>query len=296
MRMVCLGLNHRTAPVEIRERFAVPSHKLREEGQRIRSLPGVDQCVVLSTCNRMEIYYWSNEPENAQEHILSHFLGDGRGELDMASYFYSHQGEDALGHLCRVLSGLDSMVLGETEIFGQVKTAYHTALDAGITAACANKTFQKAFTIGKKVRTESQIHAGATSVGSVAVELAEQIFGDLSGTRVLIRYDVWGNYLRDIDVVVAATAAPHCIITRETLLPLRASRKYRSLFLIDISVPRNISPDVADIEEVYLYDIDTLTQLADEAKRSREQEVSRCEAIIRDSISRYFPDSALYDQ
>ena len=151
MRMVCLGLNHRTAPVEIRERFAVPSHKLREEGQRIRSLPGVDQCVVLSTCNRMEIYYWSNEPENAQELILSHFLGDGRGELDMASYFYSHQGEDALGHLCRVLSGLDSMVLGETEIFGQVKTAYHTALDAGITAACANKTFQKAFTIGKDV-------------------------------------------------------------------------------------------------------------------------------------------------
>lgn len=107
--------------MEIRERFAVPSHKLREEGQRIRSLPGVDQCVVLSTCNRMEIYYWSNEPENAQELILSHFLGDGRGELDMASYFYSHQGEDALGHLCRVLSGLDSMVLGETEIFGQVK-------------------------------------------------------------------------------------------------------------------------------------------------------------------------------
>lgn len=142
MRMVCLGLNHRTAPVEIRERFAVPSHKLREEGQRIRSLPGVDQCVVLSTCNRMEIYYWSNAPENAQEHILSHFLGDGRGKLDMASYFYSHQGEDALGHLCRVLSGLDSMVLGETEIFGQVKTAYQTALDAGVTAACANKTFQ----------------------------------------------------------------------------------------------------------------------------------------------------------
>ena len=156
MRMVCLGLNHRTAPVEIRERFAVPAHKLREEGRRIRSLPEVDQCVVLSTCNRMEIYYWSNAPENAQEHILSHFLGDGRGELDMASYFYSHQGEEALGHLCRVLSGLDSMVLGETEIFGQVKTAYQTALDAGVTAACANKTFQKAFTIGKKVRTESR--------------------------------------------------------------------------------------------------------------------------------------------
>ena len=177
-------------------------------------------------------------------------------------------------------------------------------------------------------------------MGSVAVELAEQIFGDLGGTRVLIlgagdmsrvtgralrargaegiyvanrsfdravelagmiggqaiRYDAWGEYLRDIDVVVAATAAPHCIITRETLLPLRASRKYRSLFLIDISVPRNISPDVADIDEVYLYDIDTLTQLADEAKLSRELEISRCETIIRDGISKYFPDTALYDQ
>lgn len=186
MRMVCLGLNHRTAPVEIRERFAVPSHRLQEEGRRIRSLPDVDQCVVLSTCNRMEIYYWSDRPESAQEHILSHFLGAGRGNVDMASHFYSHLGADALEHLCRVLSGLDSMVLGETEIFGQVKTAYQMALDAGVTAACANKTFQKAFTIGKRVRTDSQIHAGATSVGSVAVELAEQIFGDLSGTRVLI--------------------------------------------------------------------------------------------------------------
>lgn len=340
MRMVCLGLNHRTAPVEIRERFAVPSHRLREEGRSIRSLPDVDQCVVLSTCNRMEIYYWSDRPENAQEHILAHFLGTGRGNMDMGAHFYSHLGAEALEHLCRVLSGLDSMVLGETEIFGQVKTAYQMALDAGVTAGCANKTFQKAFSIGKRVRTDSQIHAGATSVGSVAVELAEQIFGDLSGTRVLIlgagdmsrvtgralhargaegiyvanrsfdravelagtiggqaiRYDVWGDYLKDIDVVVAATAAPRCIITQETLLPLRAARKYRSLFLIDISVPRNISPDVAGIEEVYLYDIDTLTQLADEAKLSREQEVSRCEAIIQDNISKYFPDSALYDQ
>ena len=184
--MVCLGLNHRTAPVEIRERFSVPPHRLQNAGKSIRELPGVEQCVVLSTCNRMEIYYWSDNPENAREHILSHFLGDGRGKVDMASHFYCHQGASALEHLCRVLSGLDSMVLGETEIFGQVKTAYQMALDAGVTAACANKTFQKAFTIGKRVRTDSQIHAGATSVGSVAVELAEQIFGDLGGTRVLI--------------------------------------------------------------------------------------------------------------
>ena len=135
--------------------------------------------------------------------------------------------------------------------------------------------------------------------GDVAIRLdvAVRVADDVSIVIVTVqtgRYIIRNGNGRS--AVVAATAAPHCIITRETLLPLRASRKYRSLFLIDISVPRNISPDVADIDEVYLYDIDTLTQLADEAKRSREQEVSRCEAIIRDSISRYFPDSALYDQ
>ena len=160
MRMVCLGLNHRTAPVEIRERFAVPSHKLREEGQRIRSLPGVDQCVVLSTCNRMEIYYWSNAPENAQEHILSHFLGDGRGELDMASYFYSHQGRRCFKPSVPRAERPGFHGAGETEIFGQVKTAYQTALDAGVTAVCANKTFQKAFAIGKKCGRKARFMPG----------------------------------------------------------------------------------------------------------------------------------------
>ncbi len=340
MSMVCLGLNYRTAPVEIRERFAVPAHKLQETGRKLRALPGVEQCVVLSTCNRMEIYFWSAQPELARAGILEFFMGGRADNRDLSAHFYCRPGADALLHLCRVLSGMDSMVLGETEIFGQVKTAYQHALDAGVTGGSANKTFQKAFTIGKRVRSNSQIHAGATSVGSVAVELAEQIFGDLSGTRVLIlgagemsrvtgralhsrgaqgiyvanrsfdravelageiggqaiRYDVWGEYLKDIDVVVAATAAPHCIITKETLLPLRAARKFRSLFLIDISVPRNIAADVVDIDEVYLYDIDTLTRLADDAKRAREQEICRCEAIIRDNILKYFPDSSLYEQ
>lgn len=340
MRMICLGLNHRTAPVDVRERFAVPSHQLQSVCRELKAIACVDQCVLLSTCNRMEIYYWSDQPDTARRSILEHFLGEGRDGAGIASHFYCHHGALALEHLCRVLSGLDSMVLGETEIFGQVKTAYQMALDAGVTSALANKTFQKAFSIGKRVRSESQIHCGATSVGSVAVELAEQIFGDLTGTSVLIlgagemsrvtgralhargaegiyvanrsfdraeelagliggqaiRYDVWGEFLKNIDVVVAATSAPHCIITPETLLPLRAARKYRSLFLIDISVPRNIAPEVADIDEVYLYDIDTLTQLADEAKRSREQEVSRCEHIIQENIAKYFPDAALYDQ
>lgn len=105
--------------MEIRERFAVPSHRLQEEGRRIRSLPDVDQCVVLSTCNRMEIYYWSDRPESAQEHILSHFLGAGRGNVDMASHFYSHLGADALEHLCRVLSGWTPWCWGKRKSSGR---------------------------------------------------------------------------------------------------------------------------------------------------------------------------------
>lgn len=332
MILGCLGLNHRTTPVEVRERYAVPRHKLAGEGELICRLDSVSQCVLLSTCNRMEIYFWSEDMPRAFGEITEQYLGLEHGCEERHHYFYELSGDDAVGHLCRVLSGLDSMVLGETEIFGQAKEAYRIALEAGLTGMHANKTFQHAFTIAKKVRTDTSINAGATSVGSVAVDLAEQIFGKLKGARVLIlgagemsrltaqalksrgaesvfvanrsydravelartiggeaiRYDHWFDYLKEIDIVVASTAAPHYILTKEMLAPLREKRRYRSLFLIDISVPRNVSPDTATIEEVYLYDIDTLQQLAEKAKLSRELEIRRCEAIITAGIEKHF--------
>ena len=137
-----------------------------------------------------------------------------------------------------------------------------------------------------------QIFTSPTILGGIVLIVLLAACWNLYGFSILLH----GFALARRGETLRPVSLFHCIITRETLLPLRAPRKYRSLFLIDISVPRNISPDVADIDEVYLYDIDTLTQLADEAKRSREQEVSRCEAIIQDNISKYFPDSALYDQ
>ncbi len=341
MKMICLGLNYRTAPVEIRSMFAVPQHLLGEKGKVLTSLEGVSQCLVLSTCNRMEIYYWAEDylAETTSSDVMNCFLPPDHSVDQVKGHFYRHVGKDALKHLCRVVSGLDSMVLGETEIFGQVKTAYQAAHEAGVTKAKANKTLQKVFSIGKKVRSDSEIHSGATSVGSVAVELAEQIFGELCGSKVLIlgagemsqltaralkargaesvfvanrsydkavelvnqiggeaiRFDEWEQSLIDIDIVIASTSAPHYLITPETLLPLRSKRKYRSLFLIDISVPRNIAPEVNDIEEVYLYDIDTLSQLADEARRTRELEVARCENIIEQGIEKYFEDETLYN-
>lgn len=324
----CIGLNHRTCPVEIRERFSVARHKLASEGEKIHRLDSVGQCVLLSTCNRMEIYFWAEDSAAAFRDIIGRYL-EADGVDGAGDHFYCLTGDEAVGHLCRVLSGLDSMVLGETEIFGQVKEAYRTALESGLTGREANKVFQHAFAVAKKVRRETGINTGATSVGSVAVDLAEQIFGRLEGAKVLILgagemsrltaralrsrgaesvfvanrsydravelaesvggeaigYDRWFEYLEDIDIVVASTSAPHYILNREMLLPLREKRRYRSLFLIDISVPRNIDPSVESIEEVYLYDIDTLQQLAEEARKSRELEIKRCEAIIREAFS-----------
>ncbi len=182
----CLGLNYRTCPVAVREQFSVGKAHLAEACRALRALPEIEECVLLSTCNRTEVYYWTYEPEEAARMILAHFLGARDGLQADAACFYRHEGREALFHLARVASGLDSMVVGETEIFGQLKEAYRVALEAGVTGGYANRSFQRVFTIGKKVRTETAVTAGPTSVGAAAVQMAQDILGSLSGANVLV--------------------------------------------------------------------------------------------------------------
>ncbi|MCB1234879.1 MAG: glutamyl-tRNA reductase [Verrucomicrobiae bacterium] len=186
MSILCLGVNHKTAPVEIRERLAFPESEIDDRLREIRDLPGVDETVVLSTCNRVEIYAASPVTETAFEalirYLIDHFRLPARDAVD----FYHLKGEAAALHLFRVASGLDSMVLGETEIFGQVKKAYALAQEAGSTARRMNKLFQQSFQVGKLIRSNTRIQLGATSVGSVAVDLAEKIFGNLRNCRVMV--------------------------------------------------------------------------------------------------------------
>jgi glutamyl-tRNA reductase len=188
--LLCLGLNHRTTPVELRERLAFAESKQPEAAQQIKSLPGFAESVVLSTCNRVELYSAASQEDAAQalaalhEYLLNHF--DLTPEQRRAVTCYQLSQADAARHLFRVVSGLDSMVLGETEIFGQAKAASGVALKAGATGGTLNKLFQRAFSVGKKVRNETTIQRGSTSVGSVAVELAEKIFGDLRECHVLL--------------------------------------------------------------------------------------------------------------
>jgi glutamyl-tRNA reductase len=222
------------------------------------------------------------------------------------------------------------MMLGETEIFGQVKQAYASAHEAGATGVVLNKVFQRAFNVGKKVRTETSIQEGSTSIGNVAVDLAEKIFGHLKDSEVMIlgagemsritaqslvsrgaksifvanrsfdraqqlatemggsavRFDDWQSVLERVDVVISSTGAPHAIVLRADVEKARRARKYRPLFFIDIAVPRDIDPAVGEIEEVYLYDIDTLEQLAEEARGRRQLQIEQCERIIEHELAK----------
>ncbi len=179
----CFGLSHATAPVELRERVAVPAKEMPRAVLELTALDGVREAVVISTCNRMEIYGTAESP-NATAGVEAWLRR--RFELADTSPFFRHEREEAARHLFSVVSGLESMVLGETEIFGQVKDAYAAAQQAGGTGRVLNKLFQHSFRVGKKVRNSTDIQRGATSVGSVAVELAEKIFGDLKESRVML--------------------------------------------------------------------------------------------------------------
>lgn len=322
--MLCLGLNYRSTPVAVRERFSVPKNRLSETGERLKALPGVEECVLLSTCNRVEVYFWSEQPDEAARGILQTFLGAAAETIDFGSYFYLKRGEEALRHLCHVVSGLDSMVLGETEIFGQVKDAYHSALAAGLTGGRSNRIFQRVFTLGKRVRSQTRITVGPTSVGAVAVQMAGNILGGLDGARILIigagevsrvtaqslksrgaegifvanrsfdramelageiggkviRFDDWATYLEQIDIVIVSTSAPHYIIVPELMHNVQGTRGERPLFLIDLSVPRNVDPTCSHVAGIHLFDIDTMRHLADETRKNREKEIANCEKMI----------------
>jgi glutamyl-tRNA reductase len=324
MELLCLGLNHKTAPVEVRERFAVGSNKLGEAASELKQLTGVSEGLVVSTCNRTEFYLVAETAGETFPLLENHLVSKAELKADVDPHFYRMEKSDAARHLCRVVSGLDSMMLGETEIFGQVKQAYQAALDAGATAGVLNRVFQRAFGVGKKVRTETSIQEGSTSVGNVAVDLAEKIFGHLKNSEVMIlgagemsritaqslvsrgarsifvsnrsfdraedlaaemggqavRFDDWQTVLAKVDIVISSTGAPHSIVQRADVEKVRRARKFRPLFFIDIAVPRDIDPAVGEIEEVYLYDIDTLEQLAEEARERRQKQIEECEKII----------------
>lgn len=330
MPVSVIGLSHRTSPVEIREGLAFSEDEIPDALQGLRGVNGVDEAVILSTCNRVEVYVAGGDDFSATAASVRRFLGEKRraGE-SLEKVLYSLNEPASLVHLFRVASGLDSMMLGETEILGQLKRSYQLAFQARHTGRFLNKAFQQAFNVAKKIRTDTNIQRGRVSVASAAVELAEKIFSSLRKKTVMVigagdtsektarallsrgaesivvtnrsleraealatvlagravPFDEWESVAGEIDIVISSTSAPTYVLNRARLEPLRKKRRNRPLLLIDIAVPRDIDPDVNRISDVYLYNIDDLRSIADDAMRQRREETARCEAIIRERVA-----------
>lgn len=327
MNIVCTGINHKVASVEIREKFAVGAHELPVVLEKLRGVDGSAGAVVLSTCNRVEFYTATICPIRALDAVRGWFADRGCRDAPL----YEFHTSESVRHLFRVSSGLDSMVVGETEILGQVKDAYRLASSAGAPSRHLHRLFQRAFHVAKAVRTQTGITRGATSVGAVAVELAMKIFGDLRGRKVMIlgagdtgertarslqsrgvssiivsnrtydraaklaseiggmaiHFDHWRNVFQEVDILIGSTGAPHPVLTKEKLLPMMSRRLDRPLFVIDLAVPRDVTPDVNDIDGVFLYDIDSLQQIASETMKFRQREITRCEDLIDKQVREY---------
>lgn len=323
MEIVCLGLSHKSAPVEVREKYAVSDGHAGEIAAEVSRAGGLGEVVIISTCNRVE-YYAAAEDGGRALAALAARVGD-------ASAFQTIRGDETVRHLFRVVSGVESMVLGETEILGQVKKAYQAAQTAGATARHLNKLFQRAFNVAKEVRTQTHITRGPVSVGSAAVELAAKIFGKLDHCNVMIlgagetaemtaralqsrgakaifvsnrtherahalaealggraiHFDEWEREIEGLDILIGSTGAPHAVVTQPRLAPLMARRADRPLFCIDLAVPRDFDPAVNDLDSVYLYDIDALQEIADASMQVRRKELVRCEELIERHVREF---------
>ncbi|MEO6259681.1 MAG: glutamyl-tRNA reductase [Thermoanaerobaculia bacterium] len=324
MPLIAIGVNHRSTPVEIRERLSVSEGALPETLQSIRSVSGIEGAAVLSTCNRVEAIL-STSSEDVIEPMVRWFTeraSADRAEIEKHVYVLRH--EDVAKHLFRVAAGLDSMIVGEPQIGGQVRAAFMASRKHGAMDPLLTQLFDQTMRVAKKVRTETGIGESAVSVPYAAVELARKIFGDLSGLQVMlvgagemgeqtaeslatfglqqvfvanrsydravelaarykgeaIQFSGIAPYLETCDIVIASTSAPHYVIEAQHVEQAMASRRRRNLFLIDLSVPRNIDPAIARIDGAYLYNIDDLQSVADSNRELRLQRAEQAELIV----------------
>jgi glutamyl-tRNA reductase len=316
-----VGLSHKQAPIAVRELLAVGDDQLTERLARLKSVAGLREAFLLSTCNRLEIFALADSPAAGADLIAE--LGAGAAQLAVV-----RADDEALRHLFRVAASLDSMVVGEAQILGQVKEAAQAAQAAGVCGAQLGAALARAVSAAKRVRTDTAIARGAVSVSSVAVDLAHKVLGDLRGRSVLLigagemaqlaarelqkmgaaellvanrsaaraeelaaqiggvavsLADV-GSLLERADVAVCSAAAPGAVVTREAMSRALKARRFRPIFLIDLAVPRNVEPTINQLENVYVYDMDDLERVAAQNRDLRSAELARAEAIVDEEL------------
>jgi len=329
MNLLCVGISHHTAPLDVRERLWFSSEEIRQTLPLLKPI-GISECVMFSTCNRTELYMLTEDNTRLSEEIkrmlITQKSADGKVQ---PSDLFSLTAGDAARHLFRVAAGTDSMVLGDVQILAQVKDGFHLATELATAGFFMNRLFQLAFRAGKRARTETEIGDGAVSVSYAAVELAEKIFDDLHKKSALvigagetaeltathlrgkeigklfitnrtqeraeqlaekvqgavIPFNNWFDILPDVDIVISSVEVNRFVLAASDIQ--RTLKHYGSkiLFIIDIGVPRNIDPEVKNIENVFLYDLDKLNLMVEENLQKRRAEIPKVEAVITEVLA-----------
>ncbi|MGO4998417.1 glutamyl-tRNA reductase [Oceanisphaera sp. W20_SRM_FM3] len=326
MSLLVLGINHKTASVALRERVAFGPEVAPRALQELMRTQGVGEAVILSTCNRTELYC-SLEPEG-DSHLVRMWLQDFHqlDEAELNTCLYQYHGEEAVRHLMRVACGLDSLVLGEPQILGQMKLAYNQSQKVGSLKGTLDRMFQKTFSVAKRVRTETEIGASAVSVAFAAVSLAKRIFSDLSHTKVLLvgagetielvarhlkeqsvsqmmvanrtleraqtlasefnaqvmTLEQIPEYLPKADIVISSTASPLPIIGKGLVERALKARRQQPILFVDIAVPRDIEPEVDELNDAYLYTVDDLQGIIEQNMATRQEAAGQAEIIIEE--------------
>jgi glutamyl-tRNA reductase len=330
MKLLLAGVNHRTAPVQLREKLAYRMEEIPGALMEIQAR-GAKEALILSTCNRVELTAALDDDfrvETMIESLLSRRTGLTIDEL--LPHVYRFENGEAIRHLFRVAASLDSMIVGEPQILGQLKQACTQARDSGAIGSFLDAVLTRAFNVAKRIRSETEIGQNAVSVSYAAVELAREIFGSLNKKRVLIvgagkmsegaarhliragaagifitnrtaqradevarvfngeviPYEQFPQRLAEVDIVITSSAAQGFVVTRDMIRRAIEARKNQPMFLIDIAVPRNVEPAVADLEHAFLYDIDDLQRLTEQNRKTRLDVAQQAESIVTDEVAR----------
>jgi len=329
--LIAFGINHKTAPVDIREKVAFAPEKMEQALHECLGNGDVSEAAIVSTCNRTELYTNINE-DNDVSSLLDWFCQYHKlNKADVEPYIYLHSNNEAVQHILRVASGLDSLVLGEPQILGQIKDAYNTASHAGTIGRQLNRLFQHTFSVAKQVRTDTAIGANPVSVAFAAVSLSKRIFADLSKHTALLigagettelvaqhlanqgvhkmivanrtveraqtlanKFEAEAIALSDMperlveaDIIIASTASQLPILGKGAVERALKQRKHRPMFMVDIAVPRDIEPEVGELDDVYLYTVDDLHEVIEEGRQSREEAAVQAEEIVINQVEHF---------
>ncbi|MHB8508977.1 MAG: glutamyl-tRNA reductase [Candidatus Dormibacteria bacterium] len=333
MHLLVEGLNHRAAPLSVRERVFIPGDSLHPWLARLDARPGLSGGAILSTCNRTEFYVTGSDPERAREGLRS-LVGELDAFDEWERHRYQMEGQVALAHMFRVPAGLDSAIVGEGQILGQFKAALGHARQSGAIDPRLDFLMRRAISAAKRVRTETAIGRNPVGYGHAAVEQARSIFGGLRGRSALlvgagkmagstarllaaagmqtihfstrtasramelaatmpsgtitltVPFSQVEQVAAQVDLVICSTTSEEHLFSREMVAGWMRQRRHRPLFLLDLAVPRDIAPDVAEVEDAYLYNVDDLALIIDRGLREREREVPLAEGIIREEVER----------